>query len=179
VTISWSRSFALARPVPDMIDVKREDRGTPRHFHPQSTTLDNIPRHGGRLLIVDWCRAERTTALQRELVLDPLCRMWAIKELETARGYGRKLEAAGFSVVEIQDISDRVGPNWESGYQIALRAISEPLRPGHVVALATSAVRHGPEVVRAAKDQFMVTLLAKAAVDSGVLRYVLACASRR
>jgi 2-polyprenyl-3-methyl-5-hydroxy-6-metoxy-1,4-benzoquinol methylase len=136
-------------------------------------------RPGGRLLVVDWCRAERTTALQRELLLDPLCRMWAIEELEAARGYRRKLESAGFEAIEIEDLSDRVGPNWERGYRAALSAVTEPLRPGHVVALATSAVRHGPAVVRAAKDQFSVALLAKAAADSGALRYVLACASRR
>ena len=136
-------------------------------------------RGGGRLLIVDWCRAERTTALQRELLLDPLCRMWAIQGLESASGYRRKLEAAGFEAIDIEDLSDRVGPNWERGYRAALRAVSEPLRAGRVVALATSAVRHGPEVVLAAKDQFRVALLAKAAADSGALRYVLACASRR
>ena len=136
-------------------------------------------RPGARLLIVDWCRAERTTALQRELVLDPLCRMWAVNELESTNGYRRKLEAAGLQVVEIQDLSDWVGPNWERAYRAALRALTEPLRTGHVVALATSTARHGPEVIRAAKDQFMVALLAKAAADSGVLRYVLACASRR
>ncbi len=135
-------------------------------------------RPGARLLIVDWCRAERTTALQRELLLDPLCRMWAINELESTSGYRRKLGAAGFDVVEIQDLSDHVGPNWERAYRAALGAIAEPLRTGHVVALATSAARHGPEVVRAAKDQFMVALLAKAAADSGVLHYVLACGSR-
>jgi len=136
-------------------------------------------RRGGRLLVVDWCRAEHTTALQRELLLDPLCRMWAIHELESASGYRRKLEAAGFENIEIQDLSDRVGPNWERGYRAALRAVSEPLRPGHVVALAISAARHGPDIVRAAKDQFTVALLAKAAADAGALRYVLACASRR
>jgi SAM-dependent methyltransferase len=136
-------------------------------------------RAGGRLLVVDWCRAERTTALQRELLLDPLCRTWAIEELEAASGYRRKLESAGFEAIEIQDLSDRVGPNWERGYQAALAAVSERPRSGHVVALATSAVRHGPDVVRAAKDQFSVALLAKAAADCGALRYVLACASRR
>lgn len=136
-------------------------------------------RRGGRLLVVDWCRAERTTALQRELLLHPLCRMWGITELESAGGYRRKLKSAGFEAIEVQDLSDRVGPNWERGYRAALSAVSEPLRPGRVVSLATSAVRHGPHVVRAAKDQFSVALLAKAAADCGALRYVLACASRR
>jgi sterol 24-C-methyltransferase len=136
-------------------------------------------RRGGRLLVVDWCRAERTTALQRELLLEPLCRMWAIQELESASGYRRKLDAAGFEAIEIQDVSDRVGRNWERGYRAALRAVSEPMHPGRVVALATSAVRRGPDVVRAAKDQFRVALLAKAAADSGALRYVLASAGRR
>jgi len=136
-------------------------------------------RAGGRLLIVDWCRAERTTALQRELLLDPLCRMWAIEELEAAGSYRQKLASAGFEAIEIHDLSDRVRPNWERGYRAALRAASEPLRPGNVVALAISAARNGPDVVRAAKDQFTVALLAKAAADAGALRYVLACASRR
>ena len=71
------------------------------------------------------------------------------------------------------------GPNWERGYRAALSAVSEPLHPGHIVSLATSVLRHGPDVVRAAKDQFNVALLAKAAADCGALRYVLACASRR
>jgi sterol 24-C-methyltransferase len=136
-------------------------------------------RPGGRLLIVDWCRAERSTALQRELVLDPLCRLWAIDELESAGGYRRKLAAAGFDVIELDDLSDRVAPNWERGYRAALRAIAEPVRIGSAVALATSAVRHGPELVRAAKDQFTVALLAKAAADAGVLRYVMVCGRRR
>jgi ubiquinone/menaquinone biosynthesis C-methylase UbiE len=136
-------------------------------------------RRGGRVLIVDWCRAEHSTALQRELLLDPLCRMWAIDKLESASSYRRKLEAAGFRAVEVEDLSDRVGPNWERGYRAALRAISEPLHAGHVVSLATSAMHHGPAIVRAAKDQLSVALLAKAAADSGVLRYVMACGSRR
>lgn len=143
------------------------------------TAMARRLRVGGRVLIVDWCRAERTTALQRELLLDPLCRMWAIKQLEAASGYRRKLESAGFEAIQIQDLSERVSPDWERGYRAALAAVSERPRSRHLVALATSAVRHGPDVVRAAKDQFSVALLAKAAADCGALRYVLACASLR
>lgn len=136
-------------------------------------------RRDGRLLIVDWCRAERTTSLQKELLLDPLCRLWAIRELESAGSYRRKLERAGFDVVALDDLSDQVQPNWERGYQAALRALAEPLRVDRLLSLATSAVRHGPRVVRAAKEQFTVALLARAAADAGALRYVLACARKR
>ena len=136
-------------------------------------------RPDGRLLMVDWCRAERTTSLQRELLLDPLCKLWSIGELETARGYRRKLEEARFEVIALEDLSDQVRPNWERGYQAALRALSEPLRVDRLLALASGAVRHGPRIVRAAKEQFSVALLAKAAADAGVLRYVLVCGRRR
>lgn len=136
-------------------------------------------RADGRLLVVDWCRAERTTSLQRELLLGPLCKLWSIGELETAGSYRRKLENARFEVIALEDLSDQVRPNWERGYQAALRALSEPLRVDRLLALASGAVRHGPRLVRAAKEQFSVALLAKAAADAGVLRYVLACGRRR
>jgi SAM-dependent methyltransferase len=135
-------------------------------------------RPGGRLLLVDWCRAERTTALQRELILQPMCRYWAIADLETAAGYRRSFQAAGFRIHWMEDLSDRVLPNWERGYRAALQALSEPIRLGRLLRLAADTVKHGALAVQAAKDQFQVALLAKAAAESGVLRYVSTLAER-
>ena len=152
------------------------------YFPDRSGALRAVSRRlrpDGRLLVVDWCRAEKTTSLQDELLLDPLCKLWAIAELETAATYRRKLEAAGFEVVVLEDLSDHVQPNWERGYQAALRALAEPLRVDQLLSLARSVVRRGPRVVRAAKEQLSVALLARAAADAGCLRYVLACGRRR
>jgi 2-polyprenyl-3-methyl-5-hydroxy-6-metoxy-1,4-benzoquinol methylase len=135
-------------------------------------------RPGGLLLLVDWCRAEHVTALQSELILAPLCRYWAIAELETAAGYRRSLQATGFRVQRLDDLSSRVLPNWERGYQAALRAVSEPIRLGQLLRLAADTIKHGPIAVQAAKDQFQVALLAKAAADSQVLRYISVLAER-
>lgn len=135
-------------------------------------------RPGGRLLLVDWCRAERITALQRELILEPLCRYWAIADLETTAGYRRSFQTAGLRIHRLEDLSDRVLPNWERGYQAALRALSEPIRLGVLLRLAADTVEHGTLAVQAAKDQFQVALLAKAAAESGVLRYISILAER-
>jgi SAM-dependent methyltransferase len=135
-------------------------------------------RPGGRLLLVDWCRTQRPAALQRELILEPLCRYWAIGDLATATGYSRWFAAAGLRIERLEDLSDRVVPNWERGYQAALRALAEPVRLGQLLRLAAAAVRHGPVAVQAAKDQFQVALLARAAADSGLLRYVSILAER-
>ena len=135
-------------------------------------------RPGGRLLLVDWCRAERPAALQRELILEPLCRYWAIADLATAAGYGRWFPAAGLGIHRLEDLSDRVVPNWERGYQAALRALAEPVRLGELLRLAAETARHGAVAIRAAKDQFQVALLARAAADSGLLRYVSVLAER-
>jgi SAM-dependent methyltransferase len=129
-------------------------------------------RPGGRLLLVDWCRAERATKMQRELILDPLCRYWAIADLETAEGYRRSFEAAGFRIRQLEDLSDRVMPNWERGYQAALQAVAEPVKLGQLLRLAAVTATHGSVAIQAAKDQFQVALLAKAAGESGLLRYV-------
>jgi sterol 24-C-methyltransferase len=135
-------------------------------------------RSGGRLLLVDWCRVERSTALQQELILEPLCRYWAIADLATATGYRRAFAAAGLRVHRLDDLSDCVVPNWERGYQAALRALAEPVRLGELLRLAAATVKHGAVAVQAAKDQFQVALLARAAADSGLLRYVSVLAER-
>jgi hypothetical protein len=129
-------------------------------------------RPGGRLLLVDWCRVERATPMQRELILDPLCRYWAIADLATVASYNRAFAAAGLRILRVDDLSDGVVPNWERGYQAALRALAEPIRLGELLRLAAVTAKHGPVAVRAAKDQFQVALLARAAADSGLLRYV-------
>jgi SAM-dependent methyltransferase len=135
-------------------------------------------RPGARLLVVDWCANERTTGLQHELLLQPLCRYWAITGLGSASGYRKALGAAGFSVVEIDDLSECVMPNWERGYQAALGALAEPATVARVLGRMTARVRHGACFVQAAKDQVQVALLAKAAAESGALRYVSLLAER-
>ncbi|HZD70977.1 MAG TPA: methyltransferase domain-containing protein [Actinomycetes bacterium] len=135
-------------------------------------------RPGGRLLLVDWCRAERPAALQRELILEPLCCYWAIADLATVADYRRSFAAAGLRIRQLDDLSDLVVPNWERGYRAALRALAEPVRVGELLRLAAGTVKHGAVVIQAAKDQFQVALLAKAAAECGLLRYVSVLAER-
>jgi SAM-dependent methyltransferase len=133
---------------------------------------------GGRLLLVDWCRAEHATRLQQELILEPLCRYWAIAELETIAGYRRSFDAEGYRIHRLDDLSEMVMPNWERGYQAALRAVADPIRIGQLLRIAADTVTSGGLAVQAAKDQFQVALLAKAAAESGLLRYASVLAER-
>lgn len=136
-------------------------------------------RPGARLLLVDWCGSERATTLQRELLLKPLCRHWAIAQLGSLSGYRAAFEAAGFGVIKIEDLSEHVMPNWERGYQAALRALAEPVSVTRLLGMMTATARHSARFIQAAKDQVQVALLAKAAAESGALRYVSVLAERR
>jgi sterol 24-C-methyltransferase len=122
-----------------------------------------------RFLLVDWCQSPSTTALQRELILQPLCRLWGIARLETVAGYLKAFASAGFRVQE-EDLSQATAFNWERGYRLALGALERPLR-GLLRPVAYLAM-HGMSPTQLAKDQLQVALLAKAAADAGVLRYV-------
>ena len=139
----------------------------------------NRLKPGARFLLVDWCRIARPTTLQRELILEPFYRNWGIADLETIAGYRRGLAGAGFRLVELEDLSDQVIPNWERAYRSALRAVAGPVRPGQLLKLGLKATTHGVRVLDVAKGQFLVALLAKAAADSGILRYVSVLAERR
>jgi SAM-dependent methyltransferase len=130
-------------------------------------------RPGGRLLLIDWCRPEHATALQEELILEPFYRYWAIPEMQTVGAYQRALAAVGFRTLQVDDLSARVAPNWERGYQIANRVLAEPATAGRYLAIAQLALAFGPRAFRVAKDQFYAILFAKLAADAGLLRYVL------
>ena len=71
-------------------------------------------RSGARLLLVDWCRSESVTALQQELIFEPFYRAWGIPELETVGGYETAFRAAGFQLLDVDDLSGRVMPNWQT-----------------------------------------------------------------
>jgi len=135
-------------------------------------------RTGARLLLVDWCRPERVTALQGELLLEPFYRSWGIPEMETAVAYRSGFQRAGFRLLEVEDVSERVAPNWERGYQQALRALGDAITVRDLAAVSVKALRYGPDSLRLAKDQFNAVLFAKAAADAGLLRYVYYLAER-
>ena len=135
-------------------------------------------RSGARFLLIDWCRPEQVTALQQELILEPFYRAYCIPEMETINGYERALEAAGFSVVELEDLSPRVTSSWERGYWEAVHAVEDPLTLRQLASLAKSFARQGRRAVRLAKAQFNAAILSRLAADAGLLRYVYILAER-
>ena len=145
-------------------------------------------RPGGRMLLVDWCRAERVTPLEDELLLRPFQRCWGIVRLATAEEYRRACAAAGLSLIACDDLNDRAAPNWRHGYTAALDALHQ-LSPADAAAmigvpasLAAAPVRRlaarfAPPVRRAV-DQFAAALYIQAGFDAGLLRYTEVLAER-
>lgn len=129
-------------------------------------------RSGGRFLLVDWCAAEGVTPLQQELLLEPFYRLWGIPRMETVSAYRHAFEWAGLRLLGIDDLSDRAAPNWARSYRAANSALAEVPDPATLVDVAACAIRHGTMGVDLLKQQYHSVLLAKAAADSGILRYV-------
>lgn len=146
-----------------------------RALHGVATRL----RTGARFLLVDWCRAEQVSSLQGELVLEPFYQCWGIPAMARIREYTEAFDAAGFRLLDVNDLSRHVQPNWERAYQAANRALAEPPTPIQVMQMTASALRYGVRAEQLLKNQFYVALLAKAAADAGVLRYVSFLAERQ
>jgi len=133
---------------------------------------------GARFVLVDWCVADRVAGLQNELIVDPFNRAWGIPFMETIGGYRKAFDDAGYDLLEERDLSDRVRPNWERGYRIALEALSAA-RSIRLIGSIASLARYGMRAVDFAKQQFYAAVLARVAADAGVLRYAWFLAERR
>ncbi len=129
-----------------------------------------VLRPGARFLLLSWGKAEGLNRLQEELVLHPLMRHWAIPGLETAVGYRRHFERSGLRVLEVADLNDRVGRNWEFGYEQALRAIRD-VSPKDLPRLLWKGIALGADGVQLVKEQFPAAIYIKAGFDAGFLRY--------
>lgn len=140
--------------------------------------ISEVLNHGGRILLVAWCRQERLTAMQEELVLRPFMRCWGVPGLETPSGYRRNLAAAGLQLIKDEDVTERVRRNWELGYERAIEGIRE-LSMADAAGFLWKRWETGADGLRLIKDQFAAALYIKAGFDSGFLRYVVYVAEKR
>lgn len=136
-------------------------------------------RAGAKFLLVDWCCAEHPSGLQEEMILEPFYRYWGIPEMETRGRYETAFRGAGFRLLQVEDLSEHVRPNWERGYRAAQHALEESPTPMQLLQITARALRHGSEAVRILKEQFYAAVFAKVAADAGLLRYTLFLAERK
>jgi tocopherol O-methyltransferase len=64
------------------------------------------------VVIVDWLARERPGALERRLLLDPICREGRLPALHPASDYVALLRAAGFTVTGFDDLTRRAVRTW-------------------------------------------------------------------
>jgi SAM-dependent methyltransferase len=133
--------------------------------------IRQVMNPGARLLILEWCRKEGLSRPQRELVLDPFMKYWAVPYLEPRSRYEQFFRSSKYRILQIEDLNDRVAPNWELGYQNALKAITE-LSAWDVTRLLWKGLRLGRDGIRLIKDQFPAAIYIKVGFDTGFLRYV-------
>lgn len=67
---------------------------------------------GGRLVIATWLRSDRVSSWSQRYLLDPLCREGRLPPLTTAGSLDAMLRAAGFSEVEVDNLTARVAKTW-------------------------------------------------------------------
>lgn len=74
--------------------------------------LARVLRPGGRVVVVDWLARERSGALERRLLLDPICREGRLPALHPASQYVAFLRDAGFAVTGFDDLTARAVRTW-------------------------------------------------------------------
>lgn len=67
---------------------------------------------GGRVVVCDWLAGERPSRVQRQALLEPICREGRLPSLATAREYKALAQEAGLRIERFEDLSSRVGRTW-------------------------------------------------------------------
>jgi tocopherol O-methyltransferase len=132
--------------------------------------IRRVMNPGARFLFVEWCQNEASNAAQRELALDPFMKYWGVPYLETRTRDEQFFRNSGFKLLDVQDLNDRVAPNWEMGYQNALKAVAQ-LSIRDLPGFIWKGMRLGREGIRLIKEQFPAAVYIKVGFDSGCLRY--------
>ncbi len=71
-----------------------------------------VARPGGRVVVCDWLAGETPSRVQRQTLLEPICREGRLPSLATAREYKALAQEAGLRVERFEDLSGRVGRTW-------------------------------------------------------------------
>jgi tocopherol O-methyltransferase len=74
--------------------------------------LARVVRPGGRVVLVDWLARERAGAIERRLLLDPICREGRLPALHAASEYVGFLREAGLRVTGFEDLTSRAARTW-------------------------------------------------------------------
>ena len=74
--------------------------------------LARVVRPGGRVVVVDWLARPRASALERRLLLDPICREGRIPSLHTFDEYAALLRSSGLRVLLREDLTPRAARTW-------------------------------------------------------------------
>jgi hypothetical protein len=81
-------------------------------------------------------------------------------------------------VLDVDDLSARIAPNWERGHAVAFSALARGPEPPQLLQLTAGALVHDAAGTPLLKEQSTAIFLARAAADAGILRYVLFLAER-
>jgi tocopherol O-methyltransferase len=126
-------------------------------FHQAARVL----RPGGRLVVCAWLAHPRASAMQRKLLLEPICREGRMQRLGSFAEYRRLFAEAGFTVEHAEDASRAVKRTW-------------PVCAGHFAARLLRQPRYVRFLVNRHRRNrvFAVTIFRIwLAFETGVLRY--------
>jgi sterol 24-C-methyltransferase len=133
--------------------------------------IASVMNPGARFLLIACCKQDGLSGVQEELVLHPFMRYWGVPSLETQSGYRGHFRRAGLRLIEETDLSEKVRPNWEFGYERAISVVRE-VSIAKAAKLVWKGLPLGADGIRLIKEQFHAALYIKAGFDAGFLRYV-------
>jgi len=131
----------------------------------------NSLKPGGKIILIAWCKPNKTTLAAETLIVQPFCATWGFTHMETMTNYEKYFKELKLDIDYYEDFTKNIEKSVHQGYLDYLHKISTSGIRDIAKVLDFSMIKYVNRIWEKAHDLSQMVLYSQAAYDGGLFLY--------